>query len=230
MKAEFDKIANSYDDWHSELIKGSGYGREYFLEYKVREVFNVLQRQKFMPRTILDFGCGVGDVVPFLKQYFPDARIYGTDISEESIAAAGAKDFHDVTFAALGDGLEQFDVKFDLIFVAGVLHHIPKNEHLSILKMIESRMTNDSRIFIFELNPNNPATRHVFSKYEKPVDKNANLLQSRYVKKLLEDAGFNTSRSFYTIFFPHFLRAFLPLEKYLSFVPLGAHYYVFGKR
>jgi SAM-dependent methyltransferase len=233
MKAEFDKLATGYDNWHGNLIKGSGFGREYFLEYKVKEVAKVLAKKNFVPKNILDFGCGVGDVTPYLQKYFPAANIFGVDISAESVETA--KKTHALPFAALGENwiqenaLAQFETPFDLVFVAGVFHHAPPQEHAQILQSIKANMAQNAKIFIFELNPYNPATRHVFAKYEKPVDRNANLLPPRHLKKILRGLDFCVSRKMYTIFFPHALRFFLPLEKYLSWLPLGAHYYIFGE-
>jgi len=234
--AEFDKLANSYDNWHSELIKGSGFGREYFLEYKVKEVARILAKKNFMPKNILDFGCGVGDVAPFLQKYFPETNIFGVDISQESIETAKSKEFKNISFAALGENwieqntLSQFNTAFDIVFVAGVFHHAPKDLHFKILEAIKKHLTHNAKIFIFELNPYNPATRFVFSKYEKPVDRNANLLPPRHLKNILRNLGFRTSRSIYTIFFPSVLKIFIPLEKYLSRIPFGAHYFIFGEK
>jgi 2-polyprenyl-3-methyl-5-hydroxy-6-metoxy-1,4-benzoquinol methylase len=235
MSAEFDKLANSYDNWHEDLIKGSGFGREYFLEYKVKETYRVLQRQNFQPKTILDFGCGVGDVEPFLQKYFPESEINGVDISESSISTAKAKALKNVKFAALNENwieentLANFGISYDLVFIAGVFHHVPPAQHSAILSAIKAQMNHGAKIFIFELNPYNPATRHVFSKYEIPVDKNANLIKPANIKNLLANNGFKTSRKIYTIFFPHFLRFMIPFERFLSFVPFGAHYYLYGE-
>jgi SAM-dependent methyltransferase len=229
MSAEFNKIAKNYDNWHENLIKGSGYSREYFLEYKIREMFRILRKQNFQPKTILDFGCGVGDEEPFLRKYFPRAKICGVDISESSISIAKAKNLENVEFAALGEDwisqntLSVFGTTFDLVFIANVFHHAPPQEHSAMVAAIKKNMRQGGKIFIFDLNPYNPATRHVFFKYEKPVDKNANLVKPAAIKKLLVQNGFKPSRKIYTIFFPHFLRFLLPLERFLSFVPLGAH-------
>jgi SAM-dependent methyltransferase len=224
MSAEFDKIAGSYEDWHSQIIKGSGFGREYFLEYKIKEMRRVIG--DYQPKNILDFGCGVGDVDPYIQKYFPDAKIFGVDISRESINAAKEKNA-DVIYGVFGEGW--FDQSFDLVFISNVFHHAPPSEHLAILAEIKSQMCKGAKIFIFEINPFNPATRHVFFKYEKPIDKNANLVSPLYLNKLLRRAGFKTSRNIYTIFFPKFLSFLLPLEKFLNFVPFGAHYYLHGE-
>jgi trans-aconitate methyltransferase len=186
-----------------------------------------LDRQKYTPRTILDFGCGVGGVTPYIRQYFPDAHICGADVSERSINVARGKSNKNTTFISVGE-LPQSAASFDLVFISNVFHHARPDEHKKMLEIIRSKMNPHARIFIFEINPYNPATRHVFNKYEKPIDKNANMVSSRYMNKLMRDCGFKTSWNVYTIFFPHFLRLFIPLEKYLRWLPLGAHYYVLG--
>jgi len=81
-------------------------------------------------------------------------------------------------------------------------------------------------IFIFELNPYNPATCFVFNKHEKPIDRNANLIRSKKIKDILCKAELRRVRTNYTIFFPDCLRFLLWAERYLCRIPIGAHYYV----
>ncbi|MCL2047818.1 MAG: class I SAM-dependent methyltransferase [Defluviitaleaceae bacterium] len=244
MSAEFDKLANSYDDWHNNLIKGSGFSREYFLEYKVKEVSRVLS--DVAPLRILDFGCGVGDVIPYLQKYFPSARICGADISAESINTARER-YPAISFVSFENGatppsqmdnlfggvieqaLARFETDFDLVFIAGVFHHAPPEQHFEILSAIKKYMATGAKIFIFELNPLNPATRYVFNKYEKPIDKNANLIKPGYLQGLLREVGFVISGRVYRIFFPYFLRGLVPFERCLGGVPFGAHYYLWGR-
>ena len=40
------------------------------------------------PKTILDLGCGPGNVTPFLKSRWPEARIIGLDNSSEMLEKA----------------------------------------------------------------------------------------------------------------------------------------------
>jgi hypothetical protein len=44
------------------------------------------------------------------------------------------------------------------------------------------------------------------------------------------DAGFAAARVRYRIFFPHALRGFRPLEARLTWLPLGAQYYVAARK
>ena len=61
-------------------------------------------------------------------------------------------------------------------------------------------------------------------------DPDANLLTPFYAKKLLNKSGFRSIAINYTIFFPGFLSFFVPLEKYLTWLPFGAHYYYVAKK
>jgi hypothetical protein len=61
-------------------------------------------------------------------------------------------------------------------------------------------------------------------------DKNANALAPFYTRKLLSNVGFSNNKVTYTIFFPQFLSALIPLEKYLRWLPFGAHYFYVAKK
>ena len=47
---------------------------------------------------ILDFGCGDGNTVLFIRKHFPKATIFGIDVSEKSIDEAKAKQIHNTDF------------------------------------------------------------------------------------------------------------------------------------
>lgn len=234
--AEFDKIAKSYEEWHSKLIKTSGFGVDFFYEYKIKEIKRILQKHKIKPPlSILDFGCGIGNVDPYIRKHFPDAKIYGVDMSEESINVARAKQAdYDITYEVLAPDWrtlpQQFETKFDLIFISNVFHHAVVEEHDAIINYCGVHMNPASLLFAFELNPYNPAARMVFNRHDKPVDKNANLVYPRYLKNKIKDSNFRILQRNYTVFFPKALRLFMPLEKYIKFVPMGAHYYIMAEK
>jgi len=236
--AEFDKQAESYEAWHQELISASGFGIDYFYEYKIKEIHRVLsKRGAGMPNTILDFGCGIGNVDPYIRKYFPDAQIYGVDVSEESIKIAEEKQRDaGVSYAALredwqsADQLGEFGVSFDLVFISNVFHHAPKAEHGGMLEQIMAHMNPGAFLFVFELNPYNPASRVVFNKFDRPVDKHANLIYPYYLKNQVQQRGLRVLGCKYTVFFPKQLGMLIPLEQYMTWLPLGAHYYIMAEK
>jgi 2-polyprenyl-3-methyl-5-hydroxy-6-metoxy-1,4-benzoquinol methylase len=178
--------------------------------------------------TILDFGCGIGRNIPYFKEFFPAANIYGCDISEESIKKA-ASDFPDCYFSAIEsvDDLQMYNGGIDCVFISTVLHHIPHQEHTGWIKALHSIMKENAYIVIFEMNMYNPLAKRFV--YNCPFDANAVMLKPSYCKKLVGDI-FGQADLAYTFFFPWRNKFFITLEHLLSWLPLGAQYYVAAKK
>jgi hypothetical protein len=63
-----------------------------------------------------------------------------------------------------------------------------------------------------------------------PFDENAVLLRPRRLAAAVRAARFAACRVRYRIFFPHALRSFRRLEKSLTWLPIGAQYYVYARK
>lgn len=244
----YDEHADTYDDKHREAVSASGFDVSHFYEYKIKEIQRVLCRHGIAGqsvslrslarndevKTILDFGCGVGNVDPYIRKYFPEARIFGIDISEESVKLARVKnESYDISYAALDVSTQNaspFDVKFDLVFVSCVFQHVPNEQHHFLMEFFERNMNTGAYLFIFEHNPFNPVTRSVFSKWDRKIDENADLYPPAYLKKLAEAAGFRIAARKFTVFFPKVLSSLAPLEKYIGWIPFGAQYYIIAEK
>ncbi|MEL0141500.1 MAG: methyltransferase, partial [Alphaproteobacteria bacterium] len=77
------------------------------------------------PKNILDFGSGIGTMIPHIRKKFNKSKIYAYDESKKSLSFLKKK-FPFVTC------LKKMDckIKFDLIFLSGVVHHIEKNQRV----------------------------------------------------------------------------------------------------
>lgn len=230
----FDKYAETYDEGHVKAVAMSGFKPSYFHEYKLKEMVQYLKKEGLANKKLklLDFGCGTGSSVKYIKKYLPEFSVYGTDVSAESIKVAKKdnKKLKDVTFAPF-DGLTiPFDTKFDIIFVANVFHHIKRSNHKKVIKELYKKLNKNGQLFIFELNPINPLTMLVAIRNDYKFDKDANLLNPYYTQKLLQNTGFAQNQLKFKIFFPQFVSFLIPLEKYLYNLPLGAHYYYISKK
>jgi SAM-dependent methyltransferase len=225
---DFDEHARAYRQIHTDNIRISGADSLYFAEMKVRLLKPF---EKSPSLRVLDVGCGDGATEIFFQKYFPSWQVTGTDISEKSIAEAKAKGLSNAVFETYdGSRIKNNDAEFDVVFMAGVLHHIDFSLHASLLAEIKRVLKNDGRFYLFEHNPLNPLTRHLVKTCI--FDKAARLLPFTYTRALLKKAGLPVSRRQFIIFFPRkgLLSKLIFLEKYLKWLPLGGQYFfVAGK-
>ena len=117
---------------------------------------------------------------------------------------------------------------FDVALASCVFHHIPHAQHVELLAEIRRVLVPGGRLFVFEHNPLNPLTRHAVNTCE--FDEHAELVPAPTMRRRARDAGFAAAAIRYRIFFPHALRRLRPLEARLTWLPLGAQYYVAAQK
>ena len=217
-QVNFDEYADQYEQLLQEQLSFFSKDRGYFSEYKVKLVSDNL---KTTPTRILDFGCGIGLSLPYIKSYFPNAQIFATDLSEASLDHIRNKLPHiNVLSDSKIDGY-----KFDLIFITGVFHHIPPNQRKNVLKRLDNILDNSGSLFIFEHNPYNPVTRHMVDTC--PFDEDAELITLKNMKLLINSSiKLHLFKASYCLFFPQKFSFLRFLESYMSKLPLGGQYFV----
>ena len=230
-KAEFDKFADEYRAIHVTNIAISGETPDYFAEYKVRDVAQLFEQAEFAPSVprILDFGAGIGTSVPFFRKYFPEASLTCVDVSTKCLELGEGR-FHGEAKFVVFDGkvLPFDDESFDIVFAACVFHHIEHDEHVALLREMLRVLAHGGMAVVFEHNPLNPLTVHVVNTC--PFDENARLIGASSLKKRFVSAGFLQPNHRYRIFFPHALRMLRQLELAMTWLPLGAQYYVYARK
>ena len=226
-EAEFDKFAAEYRAMHAANITVSGESPEYFAEYKIIDIARdaaALGALSAQPR-VLDFGAGVGYSVPFFARHLPTARITCLDVSQKSLEVGEAQHGARAEFTHFdGTRIPFADATFDVALASCVFHHIPEGEHVQLLAEIRRVLTPRGLLFVFEHNPLNPLTRHAVDTC--PFDENAVLIRAPKMRRRVLDASFADAEINYRIFFPHALRGLRGLEPSLTWLPLGAQYYV----
>jgi hypothetical protein len=80
---------------------------------------------------------------------------------------------------------------------------------------------------VFEHNPFNPLTVHAVDTC--PFDEHACLIRAKVMRRRFADAGF-AGHTRYRIFFPHLLGFLRPLERFMTWLPLGAQYYIVASK
>jgi ubiquinone/menaquinone biosynthesis C-methylase UbiE len=225
---DFDAFADEYRNIHTENIKISGVDSFYFAEMKVKYLHQFENNEQ---QLLLDIGCGDGVTASYMQQYFPKWNIVGIDVSEESIKVAQLKNLSNAVFSVYdGKDLPFEDGSVDIIFIAGVLHHVSFHLHLSLIKEMVRVLKQEGRLYLFEHNPNNPLTRQLVNTCV--FDKDAHLLKNNYAERILVKAGLTITCKKFIIFFPRkgIFSNFIFLEKYLEWLPLGGQYFISAKK
>ncbi|TAN44954.1 MAG: class I SAM-dependent methyltransferase [Nitrospirae bacterium] len=226
-KDKFDRHAENYNETLDRCVRFSGFSASDFTERKIKEMYSLVKSDGLIDRRlrILDFGCGIGNSTPYLARYFNGADIYSIDISPESIAKATElnRDIPGVHFSVF-DGVNiPYSAPFDLVLMAGVLHHIKPDARISILANIRDALSPTGRLFLFEHNPSNPVTLRIVR--DCPFDKDAELVAHSAAADLLKRSGFVIRTLRFIHFFPKILGFLTPLEALLRKLPIGAQYY-----
>lgn len=233
---EFDRYAEEYSALHAASIAGSGEGPDFFAEYKIRDIARECgQLAAKSPAggppslAICDFGAGIGESVPWVRRYFPQAQLTCLDVSQRSLELAEKRFPAAARFVLYAGGeLPLATGEFDIVYAACVFHHIPDDEHLPLLRELRRVLRPGGRLFVFEHNPWNPLTVRIVASCA--FDENAVLVEARAMKRRLVAAGFPRPSTRYRLFFPHALRALRPLERWLAWLPLGGQYCVIARR
>jgi SAM-dependent methyltransferase len=226
MKNDFNKFAKEYNFLLNKQLKTYVDDVSLFAKYKVDICKKTFPRN---PKLILEFGCGTGRNLPFLKSQFPEAKIYGFDISADSIKVA--KKFNpDVSFIRINSKNFKLPtkIKFDFIFVANVFHHIDPEIRRSTLTEIYNLLDNKGFLYIFEHNPWNPLTQKLVR--ECPLDVDASLIKMHEMRELLLSANFKITINKYTLFSKPNFKLFSLLENFFGWLPLGAQYFIQAKK
>jgi ubiquinone/menaquinone biosynthesis C-methylase UbiE len=228
---EFDKFAEEYTALLQANIAASGETPEYFANYKIQDLKRLVSHD--VPRVesgrFLDFGGGVGTSVPFFRKHFPGAHLTCVDVSVKSLEIGVIRFGSPTSFVAFdGSRLPFPDATFDCAFAACVFHHIPHEAHGRLLGEMRRVLKPSGQVMIYEHNPFNPLTVRAVNKC--PFDENAILIRAGTLKARLESAGFRQLQVRYRVFFPRQLRWLRRIEDKLAWLPIGAQYYVCGRR
>ena len=112
---------------------------------------------KFSPESIMDVGCGSGDILVHIASKNTSVRLFGVDPSPGMVKAANGKiarnGLQDRITIAQGSSRDiPFQSKFDLIVSSLSFHHW--KEQASSLENLSRYLSDSGRIIIFDLDRN----------------------------------------------------------------------------
>jgi SAM-dependent methyltransferase len=221
---DFDEYASDYDRALGRGIAVSGENKEYFARERVAWLKLRLGELGLRPRSVIDFGCGTGSAMPFLRDLLGAERVLGVDDSAVSLEIAAR---HDP--AARFVKLEAFqpDGSADLVFCNGVFHHVPPPHRPVTVETIRRALRPGGVFALWENNPWNPGTRYVM--WRIPFDRDAVPISAPAASALLRDGGFEVLRLDFRFVFPRALSWLRRLEPAVASLPFGAQYQVLAR-
>jgi len=219
----FDDYASSYRAEMCDALGRFGGESSYYLRQKVNLLSRELTYAK--PCRILDFGCGIGQAVPFLLEAFSPESLVCTDESKESLNV-----LREAFPTVRAVGLQEVeDEAFDLIFVANVLHHIEPRLRHDVVRDLCRRLRPQGIVAVFEHNPLNPITRRIVSNCS--FDEGVILLSKSETEGYFSEIdGMSIVKSGYCLFTPEPLKRLNWIDSLLRKVPLGGQHFVLAQR
>jgi trans-aconitate methyltransferase len=216
------ELSKEYDSMLNQGLSVSGENKLYFLDGRINDLKNTVNLGEI--KSVLDFGCGIGDSSARLAEVFSEATVYGIDTAVEAINYAQQNHSSErVQFRTI-DNFAETD-SFDLCYVNGVFHHIIPKQRINALTIILKALKKGGKLALFENNPLNLGTRYIMSKI--PFDADAQTILPNECRKLVLEAGFSDIiDTRFLFYFPKVLSPLRVFEKKLIHLPLGAQYYV----
>ena len=198
--AEFDRFAEEYNVQHSANIAITGESPSFFAAYKIAEFADRAGALKADGARIWDFRSGgIGNSIPFFRQYFPGSRLICADPSSRSIALSRERFPGPEQYSVLeGREIPHDAGCFDMTFSACVFHHIPQEEHAHWLAELFRVTRPGGLLTIFEHNPLNPLTVQAVNTC--PFDENAVRISSEDPSLLAQELRDGRERRFVITF------------------------------
>lgn len=234
MKAEFDRHAATYDGGLDNPVKRMmGDSADQFIAVKTRWLMRHEPQLKQGGLSLLDYGCGAGDLMRVLALSGGRADFTGCDVSTGMLAEVAKRwpaTAGEAPRTAPQDGARTpfADASFDVVTISAVLHHVPVAERPAVYRELARVLKPGGRLYVFEHNPRNPLVRYVIAR--TPIDENAILLDAREVRHGLLDAARYELETDYLMFMPPGLGVLSPIDRALTWLPLGAQYVVAARK
>jgi SAM-dependent methyltransferase len=224
---EFDAFAENYDAALEEGIAVTGEKKEFFAKGRVEWLSLRLQEHPFVPRAIVDFGCGTGTATPLLLAIPGAQKVVGLEVSSRSLEVArrlhGAPNIEFQLCSVF-----QPCANIDLAFCNGVFHHILPEQRADAVKFVYDALRPGGFFAFWENNPWNPGSRYIMSRI--PFDRDAITLSAPQARSLLREAGFRIVASDFLFIFPRFFSPLRWFEPMLCRLPIGAQYQVLARK
>jgi SAM-dependent methyltransferase len=224
----FSDYVETYQNEVQQSIDFVGQDLDFYIELKANLIIKIAGKYFGNAKeiNILDIGSGIGLTDHHLSRFFKN--LHGIDVEEDVVKKA--KSYNPGVKYRIYDGLNlPFDNdSLDMVFTINVMHHVPPGKWENFVKEMHRVVKPGGVSAVFEHNPLNPLTRLAVNRCE--FDRDAVLIHKNKLKKIFISSGFKISRCAYIIFLPFRGEIFRNSEKLIAWLPLGAQYFLTGKK
>lgn len=224
-----------YDGALARALSVSGESKDFFARGRIETTRALLEAAGALdpvlgnptPR-VLDFGCGIGDSTPLLRDILGAREVVGVDPSEASVAHGKQLHAAEARVQLVSSSSFVADATFDVVYTNGVFHHIPLGERGAAAHVMRAALRPGGRVFLWENHAGNPGTRLVMKRCE--FDDDAIPVWPHRARRLMASVGLDVECTEYRFLFPRALSFLRPLEKRLLRLPIGAQYVVVARK
>ena len=125
-----------YTENNSEYLRNNPTWHVEHSPWKARQIAKMLGRNRIFPRSIVEVGCGVGEILSQLHNSLPsDIEFTGYDISNDAISIAKQKEKEGLKFECK-DYLDS-SAFVDLLLMVDVLEHV--DDYLGFLRSCKNK-------------------------------------------------------------------------------------------
>jgi len=228
---EFDGYKDHYSQDIEDALSFAGQSHDFYMQAKVNylEKFIGLHNQENAPLQILDVGCGHGLSHSYFQDKYKGRIILQAVDPAASVIEDAQKQNPNIAYKSNdGKTLPYDDNSFDIVQTICVMHHVPPQQWTHFIKEMQRVTKIGGHIIVFEHNPYNPITRHIVNNC--PLDENAVLLNKGVLKSTMREAGLSDIQQDFILFFPFRHHLFRLIEKWLTWLPLGAQYVSYAQK
>ncbi len=225
---DFEDFKDHYLEDVRKAVSFIGQDPDFFTQIKAEHLIDISRRQLGIAPglKILDVGCGIGVTDRPLCGDF--GEIHGVDIAPGVIEKA--KKNNPTVQYQLYDGMRlPFpDGSFDLVFTICVMQCVPSDQWGNFTGEMRRVLKKGGISIVFEHNPYNPLTRDVVARCA--MNRGLPIIKKKAIRGLFTDHEMKIIEERYILFFPWKGNLFRSVEKVMRRIPIGAQYYVVGRK
>ncbi len=188
-------IKDIYSNQNSEYLEKNKTWHAEDSPWKAGQIRKMLTKQKLQFKSIVEIGCGVGEILYELDKHINNPKISydGYDIAPDAIKIAKQKEKSNVRFRC-ENLLEKKDMAFDLMLMIDVFEHVPN--YLEFL----SACNDKAEYFIFHIPLDINCNNILRGKLTRLRDRLGHIhyFTRKTALAALEDTGYEIVDSFYT--------------------------------